>query len=221
MSDAPVPPGAGRRRYVRSESARGRATGAHLAPTPPPDVSPLPRLRRAAVPSPCRPPSDMDAQPSRRTLGPVAAGAGPAHGRGGGAPSEGRETAGGAAAVLRPVANCSVALPSDVGDAPGLRHLRRAPVIQDVPAVTLGELGLAGCGWCAAPFRTARPRTGVSSLAAHEARCRADPRRRHRRSAVPASVGARPATPLTRDQGPDSAPSPDTPPDLFSTDRAA
>jgi len=221
MSDAPVTPGAGRRRSPRSETARGRAAGAHPPPTRHPDVSPPPLLRRAAVPSPRLPPSDKDAQPSRRALAPATAGAGPTHGGGGGTPAEGRATAGGAAAVLCPVSNCSVALPSALGDAPGLRHLRRAHAIQDVPAVTAAELGLSGCGWCAAPFRTARPLTGVSSLAAHEARCRANQRRRHRPSAVPASVGAGPATPLPRDRGPDSAPSPAPPPDLFCTARAA
>jgi len=114
-----------------------------------------------------------------------------------------------------------VVLPGALGDAAGLKHLRRAHIIFDVPDKEAAELEFAGCRWREAPLRTTRTRGGRSSLAAHEVACVENPRRRPRPALPPAAAGAGSGVASPGVAGRDRASSPAAAPDLFSSDRAA
>jgi len=117
-------------------------------------------------------------------------------------PGEGEGTG-----ALCPVAGCCASVPSAIGDAAGLRHLRRAHVLAEVPAALIANLGLAGCRWCDSPLPTAGTKSGRSPLAAHEGACEANPRRWRRVDPLgPAPAG--PAVPTA----PGSATPPPPPP---------
>lgn len=89
-----------------------------------------------------------------------------------------------------PVVGCRVVLRGAVADRAGLAHLSQAHVIGEVPAATATELGLGGCRWCGRPYRAQRGPRGRSSLSAHEALCRLNPRRQRARVVAAAAPAA-------------------------------
>jgi len=203
MSDVNSTPADSRRHSLRVAAGRARQAASPPTTTPPPPIPPsLPTSSSQRPPSPSpphshrRPPVSGTARRTRRAEAPatntdgdsdaadrdalgVAVGLRPAD----------REPACTGEATLCPVANCGVLLPSALRDAAGLKHLRRAYVIADVPAKEVAVLELAGCRWCDAPLRTTRTRGGRSSLAAHEVACVANPRRRLRPAPSPTAAG--------------------------------
>ena len=120
-----------------------------------------------------------------------------------------------------PVANGSVFLRGALGDAAGLKHLRRAHVIFDVPTKAVAELELARCRWCDAPLLTARTRGGRTSLAAHEVACLVNPRRRLRPAPSPAAAGVGRGAASPGVEGRDRASAQAAVTDLFSSNRCA
>jgi len=235
MSDKSASPPPPRRRSLRP--AAGRARRAFSDPWNPP----LPRVHfpppspasthpssSASSSPPRRPSPSMVARPNRRAAAPAAP-AGRSTGQSSRPAASGtvgeRAEVGAPARVgapsVYPVDACGVVLPCAIGDTPGLRHLRRAHVIADVPAVTVADLGLARCAWCDAPFPTARPRTGRSLLVAHEAVCRANPRWNLRLAAARTPAGGRPGSPSPGSAGDADASAQAETPNMFGSDRAA
>ncbi|GAB0494469.1 hypothetical protein MMPV_005762 [Pyropia vietnamensis] len=89
-----------------------------------------------------------------------------------------------------PVAGCRVLLRGDIANRGGLAHLSLAHVIGEVPEEVATALGLGGCRWCGRPYRSQRGPRGRSSLSAHEALCRLNPRRQRARAAPVATPSA-------------------------------
>ena len=104
-------------------------------------------------------------------------------------------------------------LPDGVRSKRGYENLARAHVVgeEDLPPLAAALYGVAGCRWCQRAYRSARGPRGRSSLSAHEALCRGNPRsQRSRAAAAPAAArGAAPA-----DDAADAA-------DLFAADYSA
>jgi len=219
-----------RRRSLRAAAGRTRRT---LAGPPYPALSavrfrlPPPVSTAPSAPPPLslprRPAPSRAARPTRHAVAPgtptgrFTGGAySPAPG-----PTVGERAEVGAAArtVARsacPMDACGVALSSTIGDTPGLKNLRRAHVIADVPAVTVADLGLAGCAWCDAPFPKGR-----SPLLAHEAACRANPRWSLCLAAQSSAAGGRPGSASPGSTGDADASTRVEAPNLFGLDRAA
>jgi len=215
-SGHPPPPGA----ILSAQRPRGRATPWHSPPHPPGRRAP--RHPRRPPPAAC---SDLgrtraaDAgggsagTPPRAPVGPASGAAGPLLLA---PPGDGQGTG-----ALCPVAGCCASVPSAIGDAAGLRHLRRAPVLAEVPAALIAKLGLEGCRWCDSPLPTAGTKSGRSPLAAHEGACEANPRRWRRVDPLgPAPAG--PAAPTAPGSAtPPPLPSPGVCVELFVCDKRA
>ena len=112
-------------------------------------------------------------------------------------------------------------LPGALGDAAGLKHLRRAHVLLDVPAKEVAELQLAGCRWCDTPLRTTRTRGSRASLAAHVVACLLNPRRWLRPAPSTAAAGVGQGETLPGVAGRDRPSSPAAATDLFASDLSA
>jgi len=160
---------------------------------------------------------------------PVGAGRPPGGAAADGPPSNGGESPAGSAAAAAagsatpaaadagpqtcPAKGCNVVLPDGVRSKRGYEHLARAHVVgeEDLPPAAAALYGVAGCRWCQRAYRSARGPRGRSSLSAHEALCRGNPRRQRSRAApAPAAAGA--ATPA--EDAADAA-------DLFAADHSA
>lgn len=69
------------------------------------------------------------------------------------------------------------------GPATVVAHLQAKHLLSEVPAAVVADLNLAPCPHCGRGYRNVRGRRGLTSLVAHAAQCRQNPRRRRARAA--------------------------------------
>ncbi|GAB0496801.1 hypothetical protein MMPV_008122 [Pyropia vietnamensis] len=204
LGAAPASPARLAGRRTRGAAAAARVAAASPPPTPrapkrarlrPPPTSPPPALG-AATPAEARrpaPPPPSAAIPGHDEPGMAAHASAEADAADSTAASAATTTANGGEPgppSACPVAGCRVLLRGDIADRGGLAHLSLAHVIGEVPAEVATALGLGGCRWCGRPYRSQRGPRGRSSLSAHEALCRLNPRRQRARAAPVAAPSA-------------------------------
>ncbi|GAB0497286.1 hypothetical protein MMPV_008615 [Pyropia vietnamensis] len=204
LGAAPASPARLAGRRTRGAAAAARVAAASPPPTPrapkrarlrPPPTSPQPALG-AATPAEARrpaPPPPCAAIPGHDEPGMAAHASAEADAADSTAASAATPTAEGGEPgppSACPVAGCRVLLRGDIANRGGLAHLSLAHVIGEVPAEVATALGLGGCRWCGRPYRSQRGPRGRSSLSAHEALCRLNPRRQRARAAPVAAPSA-------------------------------